>query len=117
MDRRKGIENPDVIDFITQAATGEMVLIMLETRPWDGSVERLYELQNKLNTYVSFVTSGELAERVPQARRQSVRIQLDTLERPDASISDRFDDIESKLGDLGIRFAVNQLLDENGGRD
>jgi hypothetical protein len=112
----KGVEHPDVIDFITQAPTGEVVLIMLETRSWDGSVERLYELQNKLNTYVNFVTSGELAEQFPQARGQTVRIQLDTLEKPDTSISDRFDDIERKLDDLGIRFVVNQLLDENGER-
>lgn len=113
----KGVANPDVIDFITQAPSGEMVLIMLETRSWDGSVERVYELQNKLNTYVDFVTSGRLAEQFPQAREQPVRIQLDTLEEPDPSIAGRFADIERKLDELGMRFVVNRLLDENGDRD
>ena len=52
-----------VIDiFAHDPKTDEIVLVMNEPRPWDGSEERLHQLQEKFNAYVSFLLDGELAE-------------------------------------------------------
>ena len=56
-----GVANPAVIDvFGLDGKSGEVVLAMNEPRPWDGSDERLHELQEKFNAYVSFLLDGEM---------------------------------------------------------
>ena len=56
-----GVANPAVIDlFALDQKTGEVLLAMNEPRPWDGSDERLHELQEKFNAYVSFLLDGEM---------------------------------------------------------
>ena len=40
--------------------TGEVLLVMNEPSPWDGGHEQLHEMQEKFNTYVSFILDGEM---------------------------------------------------------
>jgi len=45
-----GIVNPAVIDlFGVDQKTGEVLLVMNEPRPWDGSHQQLHEMQEKFN--------------------------------------------------------------------
>lgn len=79
-----GIEHTDIIDVIAHdPATDAVTLIMHESRPWDGSEEQLFQLQEKLNTYLSFALDGEMAEAYPQFVGKPVRIQLDCHAMPD----------------------------------
>ncbi len=72
-----GVANPAVIDvFGVDTKTGEVVLGMNEPRPWDGSDERLHELQEKFNAYVSFLLDGELAATHPELAGKPARIEL-----------------------------------------
>jgi len=62
-----GVANPAVIDlFGFDQKTGEVLLAMNESRPWDGSDERLHELQEKFNAYVSFLLDGEMIAAHPE---------------------------------------------------
>src|ERR1700682_834116 len=55
------IANPAVIDlFALDQKSDEILLGMREPRPWDGSEERLHQLQEKFNAYVSFLLDGEM---------------------------------------------------------
>ncbi len=56
---------------------------MIETRPWDGSEFQLFQLQEKLNAYMSFALDGEMAESYPALVNKPVRIRLDCAEPPD----------------------------------
>ncbi len=79
-----GLEFAHVIDVIAlDAATGETVLVMTETRPWDGSDERLYQLQEKVNAYLSFALDGEMAESYPDAAARPFRLRLKCSSAPD----------------------------------
>src|SRR5947208_2051617 len=66
----RGVEHAHIIDIVAHdSQTGETALIMLEPRAWDGSELRLYQLQEKINAYLSFALDGELAEVYPRSAR------------------------------------------------
>jgi hypothetical protein len=82
--RAGGIANPAVIDlFGVDGKTGEVVLAMTEPRPWDGSDERLLELQEKFNAYVSFLLDGEMVAEHPELAGKPSRIELHCAHMPD----------------------------------
>jgi hypothetical protein len=75
----------DVIDlFAHDPKTDEVVLVMEEPRPWDGSDERLYQLQEKFNAYASFLLDGEMATAHPELADKPARIELRCNHMPDA---------------------------------
>ena len=79
-----GVANPAVIDlFAHDQKTDEVLLAMHEPRPWDGSDERLHQLQEKFNAYVSFVLDGEMTAAHPELAGKSARIELRCDHMPD----------------------------------
>ena len=79
-----GVANPAVIDlFALDQKTGEVLLAMREPRPWDGSDERLHELQEKFNAYVSFLLDGEMIASHPELAGRPARIELRCDHMPD----------------------------------
>ncbi|MEY2504007.1 MAG: hypothetical protein QOG27_287 [Verrucomicrobiota bacterium] len=79
-----GVANPAVIDlFGVDQKTGEVLLAMNEPRPWDGSDERLHELQEKFNAYVSFLLDGEMSAAHPELAGKPARIELRCEHMPD----------------------------------
>ena len=79
-----GVANAAVIDlFGLDGKTGEVVLAMNEPRPWDGSDERLHELQEKFNAYVSFLLDGEMLAEHPELAGKPSRIELHCAHMPD----------------------------------
>ncbi len=79
-----GIANPGVIDlFGVDQKTGEVVLAMNEARPWDGTDERLHEVQEKFNAYVSFLLDGEMVAAHPELAGKPARIELRCDHMPD----------------------------------
>ena len=79
-----GVANPAVIDlFGVDQKTGEVLLAMNEPRPWDGSDERLHELQEKFNAYASFLLDGEMIAAHPELAGKPARIELRCEHMPD----------------------------------
>jgi hypothetical protein len=79
-----GVANPAVIDlFGVDQKTDDVLLAMNEPRPWDGSDERLHELQEKFNTYVSFLLDGEMITAHPELVGKTARIELRCDHMPD----------------------------------
>jgi uncharacterized protein DUF6572 len=69
--------------FAFDQKTGEVLLAMNEPRPWDGSDERLHELQEKFNAYVSFLLDGEMIAAHPELVGKPARIELRCDHMPD----------------------------------
>jgi hypothetical protein len=83
-EHESGVVNPAVIDlFGVDGKSGEVVLAMNEPRPWDGSDERLHELQEKFNAYVSFLLDGEMIAAHPELAGKAARIELRCDHMPD----------------------------------
>ena len=79
-----GVANPTVIDLLAlDQKTGEVLLAMNEPRVWDGSDERLHELQEKFNAYVSFLLDGEMTAAHPELAGKPTRIELRCDHLPD----------------------------------
>jgi hypothetical protein len=111
-----GVENPGVLDALARDPdTGEVVLVMLEPRAWDGGERQLMQLQEKLNAYLSFALDGELEEQLPQLAGAKVRIQLACAEPPPEPVVDLLGKVREQIAFQGIGLEVSGLARGEGG--
>ena len=72
-----GIERTGMLDaFAHDTREDILVLAMFESRSWDHGELQLFQLQEKLNAYVSFILDGEMKETFPHLAEKPVRIEL-----------------------------------------
>ena len=101
------LQNAHVIDLIAQDPdTNILILGMTEPRPWDGTDRRIFQLQEKVNAYLSFALDGEMAEHFPQFADKTVRLQLECVEPPDEKTNYFIGVIREQIGFQGIEFTV-----------
>jgi hypothetical protein len=102
-----GIANPAVIDlFGVDGKTGEIVLAMNEPRPWDGSDDRLHQVQEKFNAYVSFLLDGEMTAAHPELAGKPARIELRCDQMPDERALELLNLIHDQLALQEIKMEV-----------
>jgi hypothetical protein len=102
-----GLEHPGVLDALAHDTRADkVVLAMYEVRPWTGEAFQLFQLQEKLNAYVSFVLDGELQENFPDLAAKSVEIQLRTLHDPDAKALEFISHVREQLALQQITFEI-----------
>ena len=65
-------------------ATGKVVLTISDHLDWTDAETHTLALQEKLNTYLAFVESGEIVESYPDAAGRSVAFDLVMRVAPDA---------------------------------
>jgi hypothetical protein len=109
----RGVQHAGVIDLLTHdARNGWVTLVMIEPRPWDGSEERLFQLQEKLNAYVSFALDGELAESYPAIADLPLRIILECATYPDEATIDLLEKVREQLGfqQIDLQVVVKEKL-------
>ena len=72
------IKQTNVVDFIgIDNTTGDVVLTISDHLMWpESDNEHFLLLQEKLNTYLSFIESGELLETYPNAEGRAVLIEV-----------------------------------------
>lgn len=105
--RPRGIEHAGVIDAMLQdGKSGEIWLVMVERRPWNGGEEQLFQLQEKLNAYVSFALDGEMAETDPALADKPLRIILDTTHPPSAAAVELLSAVRNQLAFQAIELEV-----------
>lgn len=101
------LEQPHVIDLVAHdPATDEVALVMSETRPWSGSGEQLFQLQEKVNAYLSFALDGEMAENYPLLVGKPIRLQLNCASEPDLRTARLIRLISEQIAFQGIKFVV-----------
>jgi Family of unknown function (DUF6572) len=109
-----GIANPAVIDlFAHDRKADEVLLVMKEDRPWDGSDLRLHELQEKFNAYVSFLLDGEMLSAHPELAGKQTRIELHCIDMPDERAVELLGLIHDQLALQEIKMEV--VVAESGG--
>jgi hypothetical protein len=96
-----------VIDLIGHdSKSDEIVLVMSESGDWDGSDERLHELQERFNAYASFLLDGECAESHPELAGKRARIEVRCARMPDARAIELLGMIHDQLAFQDIRMEV-----------
>ena len=96
-----------VIDVIAEdKKTGEVLLVMNELEPWDGTDEQLLSLQERFNAYVSFLLDGEMAEAHPELAGKPTRIELRCAHIPDGRALEFLGHIHDQLAFQDIKLEV-----------
>src|SRR2546423_14745635 len=96
-----------VIDMIAHdPKADEAVLVMNEPGPWDGSEQRLLELQERFNAYVSFLLAGEFAEWDPKLAQKRTRIEVRCAHLQDGRALDLLSSIHDQLENQAIDVSV-----------
>jgi hypothetical protein len=111
MERPGDSDRVGVIDMIAHdPKKDEAVLIMNEAEPWNGSDERLYQLQERFNAYVSFLLDGEFAEWDPKLAQKRARIEVRCAHMPDSRALDLFGQIHDQLAhqEIDVRVVVKE---------
>jgi hypothetical protein len=103
------VEEADVIDFVAHEPSGEVVLVMVEGREWDGSTERLFQLQEKVNSYVAYARDGQMIERYPELAGKPVRLELRCVSPPDPKTAKFLKIVQHKLQEEDLGFNVKQI--------
>lgn len=103
------VEQAGVIDFVAHDPSGSVVLVMVEGRDWDGSNERLFQLQEKINSYASFASDGQLTESYPELAGKPVRFELRCIGQPDPKTAGFLDMVREKLEAAGFAFRVKRI--------
>lgn len=102
-----GIAHAGVIDYLGFDSTSQSVLlVMAETRPWKHLESQLFQLQEKLNAYLSFVLDGEMLEAYPQFAQKKVLIRLESFAPPPELSFDFFQHVYEQCSLQGIHFEV-----------
>jgi hypothetical protein len=70
------VEQEDVIDAIGIDQAGMVTLAISDHLDWSEENEHLVLLQNKINTYLRFLESGEILENYPQAKGKPCSIEI-----------------------------------------
>lgn len=101
-----GVDNSREVDLVARAADGSLILVMVEHRPWDGSDERLQQLQDKVNAYLAFALDGELERTFPGHTAAGLTLLLRCIEPPDPMVRGLVQPLRTALAPLGVRFEV-----------
>ena len=111
-----GIERTGMLDaFAHDTREDVLVLAMFETRPWEFGEKQLYQLQEKLNAYVSFILDGEMKENFPHLLGKPVRIELRTAYEPPHRAMDFLGRASQQLGLQGIELVAVLIGEEQAG--
>ncbi len=111
-----GIERAGMLDaFAYDTRENILVLAMFETRPWEHGEHQLYQLQEKLNAYVSFILDGEMRESFPHLADKAVRIELRTAHEPSERALGFLDRARDQLALQQIHLDVVLIGEERSG--
>ncbi|MGK3997188.1 DUF6572 domain-containing protein [Sorangium sp. So ce1024] len=71
------IEQADVVDAIgIEVSSGKVILTIADHLDWEKEQEHLIALQDKINTYIAFIESGELHGAYPDSAGREPVIEI-----------------------------------------
>ncbi len=70
------VDQTQVIDVVSKGKDGTIVLSISDHLDWKNTKQHLMILQEKINTYLSFVDSGEIYEKYPEAKGHAIQIDV-----------------------------------------
>jgi hypothetical protein len=102
-----GADNQNLIDVVAQTPDGDIVMGMVESRPWTSEPSRIGQLETKFETYRRFILEGGLAAHVPYPAGTRIRVQLVCVAAPPKEITAVIASARDRLGRHGILLGVD----------
>ncbi|HEX4086786.1 MAG TPA: DUF6572 domain-containing protein [Chthoniobacteraceae bacterium] len=79
------LEKANVIDAMgIEESSGRLVMVIRQDEAWTGAKRQLFQLQEKLNAYLSFALDGELADTAPQFADRPLALLIESATQPDS---------------------------------
>jgi hypothetical protein len=103
------VEEKNKIDIITTNKEGILVLTISDHLEWDDENEHLLILQDKINSYVDFTESGQMAENYPDKVDKKIMIQIVFKYRPNAIAEEFLSTVKRFINEKGHTFDFYQL--------
>ena len=106
------VVDTDSIDAIgMEKEAGRVFLSIIDSLAWDQENVHLFTLQEKINTYLYFIESGELIKALPDAAGFDIAIELILIHMPTDEAITFFDKTTQILLDKGIVFVFGPNKD------
>jgi hypothetical protein len=102
------VENKYVIDIIGIDQNGSAALTISDHLLWDNENEHLLILQNKINTYLEAIETGELYEKYPNAKNKPIVIRVVALYNPNEDGLSFLEQVGQILTSAGYGFEFSQ---------
>ena len=97
------VEQTEIVDMVgIDEESGNVVLAIFDPLGWECEHERLLLLENKLNAYLRFIDSGELVQKVPNARDRRVLVEVIGRKGQSPKAREFFQKAKGFFGDSGI---------------
>jgi hypothetical protein len=103
------VDERNVIDFVSTGKDGTVTLSIADHLSWADEPQHLYQLQEKLNRYMDFVNSGELAEKFPEAADLRSVIKVHFVHPPTSSAKEFLSKVASLVEAEAVSFAYDTL--------
>jgi hypothetical protein len=99
------IEQENVIDLIgLNEEENYISLIISDHLEWDDKNEKLLLLQGKVNSYLSYIESGQVYETHPESKDMDVQIVLTSMYEPNDEALKFFSLLSPIVEDAGFQF-------------
>ena len=103
----RGVHNPKVVDLIDfDPDRGEVVLSMIEERPWGSVPDQIKQIEDKFNSYLAYVLAGHLEREYPQYAGKRAVFQLECAQPPGRQQDAFLTAVANFAEGENIRFAV-----------
>lgn len=108
------LEKTGTLDvFVHDKQNDLLILAMFEHRPWNLGEMQLFQLQEKLNAYLSFLLDGEMEETFPHLKGKPVRIELRSLHEPSGEALGFIERVRAQLSYQQIDVQVVMIDEES----
>ena len=95
------IEETDTIDIIAARPDGTVLLVVTDHLEW-GDETHLYALQEKLNSYIAFVETGQVYEQDGVTQESRIEVEVVVKHEPDATGQEFLFQVGEVMGQAGI---------------
>lgn len=107
------LEKTNTVDAIgIESHSDKVVLTIIDSHLWNDD-EHLFLLQEKINTYLRFVESGELVQSYEKARNRNVAINILLKFLPDPKGNIFLQKAKEVVESAGIEFRYEHFPDDN----
>ncbi len=106
----RGVHNARVVDLISyDRDRDEVVLLMVEERPWETAEEQPRQLEDKFNGYVTYGLDGHLSQQCPEYTEKDVCFRLDCATSPRGEVQRMLPSMQNFAESEKIRFVVHVI--------
>ena len=98
------LEHTNIVDFVAiNPTSGKVELTLLDPLPWTtDDQDHLFKLQEKLNSYLGFVESGEVFDSYPKARDREISISIVFKYEPTLKAREFLEKAQAAIAEAGM---------------